>query len=329
MPGKKKTQYDWKVYNKQLVERGKRLAFNLSNLGKYTKEYWEQELEEMNFCKEGRRFLFPNSQIVFLLIMRAAFNINSYRNLSGLATMFFDRVPDFTDIHKRIKKLPTKAISRINGEVTKAKTKGRRVEISLDGTGVQINGKYVWYDKKHNKGKVRKRDWKKLNIAIDTETRQILGIKVLGKDENEGSHENTADIMDDVFGNIDRSSEITRVRGDGGYDNEDNFRFFEFLGIEPIIRIRKTSRRKAEWMSRSLRTKKRRKFFEKKRNRVALEQFDWEKYVEESGYGKRGGIEGIIGSFKRFFGERLFSKLDPMIVREILTRVLVWNVIVC
>lgn len=78
-------------------------------------------------------------------------------------------------------------------------------------------------------------------------------------------------------------------------------------------------------MSRSLRTKKRRKFFSKKRNREALKQFDWENFVEDSRYGKRSGIEGIIGSFKRFFGERLFSRLDDMIEREVITKVLVWN----
>lgn len=327
MPGKKKTQYDWKVYNRELVERGKRLANQISTIKTGVIKFWNEELERMNDGKEGRRFQYPDSQIVFFSIIRSAFNINSYRNLSGLGTLFFDRVPEYTRINIRIRQLPLDTIQRINRELTRAKTRGRVLNISMDGTGVQINGKEVWVDRKQKK--LRKRKWKKLNIAVDIETRQILGIKVLGKDENEGSHENTAELMDDVLGNIDKTSGITKVYGDGGFDNEDNFRFFEFLGIEPIIRIRKTSRRKAEWMSRSLRTKKRRKFLESKRNREALKQFDWEKFVEKSGYGKRGGIEGIIGSFKRFFKERCFSRVDSMVKREIMIRVLVWNSIVC
>jgi len=50
--------------------------------------------------------------------------------------------------------------------------------------------------------------------------------------------------------------------------------------------------------------------------------------VKEYCYGKRSGIEGIIGSFKRFFRENLFSRLDGMIEREIISRVLVWNAVV-
>lgn len=233
MPGKRKTFYDWKVYNKQLVERGKKLANEIKTVKKEVVDYWEEELNQMNEGKEGRRFRYTDSMIVFLAILKSAFNVDSYRKLQGLAYLFFENVPEYSRINRRIRALELNDLLKINREITKAKTKGRVLEIAMDGTGVQINGKYVWYDKKHNKGKMRKRDWRKLNIAIDTETRQILGIKVLGKDESEGSHENTAGIMVDVFENIDRSSKITRVRGDGGYDNEGNFDMFEFLEIDP------------------------------------------------------------------------------------------------
>jgi len=324
MPGKRKTHYDWKVYNKELVERGKRLANRIKTIKTEVIEFWDEELRQMNEGKEGARFEYPNSQIIFLSILRSAFNINSYRNLSGLGTLFFDQVPDYTRIHRRIGKLELSIVKNINREITKARTKDRVMEISMDGTGVQINGKHVWIDRKTKK--VRKRDWKKINIAIDVETRQILGINVLGRDDNEGSHENTADLMGEVFNNID--GEVIKAYGDGGYDNVENFRMFEYLGIDPVIRIRKSSRKKAEQMSRALKTKKRSEFFSKKRNKEALKQFDWEKYVEDSRYGKRGGIEGFIGSFKRFFRENVFSRIDEMIEREILTRVLVWNIVV-
>ena len=73
---------------------------------------------------------------------------------------------------------------------------------------------------------------------------------------------------------------------------------------------------------------KRKKYFSKKRNREAIKQYFWDYFVNEYSYGKRSGIEGIIGSFKRFFRENLFSRIDEMIEREILTRVLIWNSIV-
>lgn len=329
MPGKRKTPINWKEYNKELVNRGEKLANNLQTIRTDVVEFWDQELEDMNEGKMGRSFEYPNSQIVFFSVLKSAFNSLSYRNLEGFGHMFFEEVPNYTRINRRIKQLDIEVTKKINREITKARTKGRRrLEISMDGSGLQVNGKYVWTDRKHKKEKMRRRDWRKINIAIDIETKQILGVKVLGRNDNEGSHENTVDLLEDVFENISDDCEIVKGYGDGGYDNEDNFAMFEDLGIEPIIRIRKPSRKKAEQMSRSMKTRKRRKFFEKKRNKEGLKQFNWENYVEDSRYGKRSAVEGIIGSFKRFFRECLFSRIDDMIIREILTRVLIWNIMV-
>ena len=328
MPGKRRKKYDWKKYNKELVNRGKKLANEIKTLQKETIELWNEELERMNQGKEGRRFQYPHSMIVFFSILKSAFNIRSYRNLEGLGLLFFDKVPDYTRINRRIRQMDLEVLENINKETTKAKTKGRVIDISMDATGVQVNGKYVWTDRKHKKKKMRRRDWRKINIAIDVETKQIVGIKVLGRNEAEGSHKNTTELLDNVFENIDDTTKIAKGYGDGGYDNEENFEMFEELGIEPVIRIRGPSRKKAEEMSRALITKKRKKFFKKKRSKEALKQFEWENYVEDSGYGTRSGIEGVIGSFKRFFREDLFSRIDDMIKREIMARVLVWNIMV-
>jgi len=329
MPGKKKTQYNWKVYNRQLVERGKKLASRIKRVKREVIDFWDEELERMNEGKEGRRFQYPNSMIVFLSIIRSAFNVNSYRNLEGLGYLFFDTVPNYTRINRRIRQLDLDVLKKINREVTKTRTKNRIIDISLDGTGVQVNGKYVWTDKKHKKERMRKRDWKKINIAIDMETRQILGIKVLGKNENEGSHENTIDLMGDVFKNIDNTTRIRRSYADGGYDNINNFEMFEELEIEPVIRTKKRTREIALFMNNThIKESKRKKYFSKRRNKEAIKQYFWDYYVKEYGYGKRSGIEGIIGSFKRFFREKLFSRIDDMIEREILTRVMIWNVMV-
>lgn len=329
MPGKKKTQYDWKIYNRQLVERGVKLASRIKTIKTEVIDFWDEELERMNEGKVGSPFEYPNSMIVFFSIIRSAFNIHSYRNLQGLGLLFFDTVPDYTRINRRIRQLDLDILKGINRQVTKARTKNRVIQISMDGTGVQINGKYVWTDKKHKKEKMRKRDWKKINIAIDVETRQILGIKVLGKNENEGSHKNTLNLMGDVFKNIDNTTKINRTYADGGYDNIKNFGMFEELGIEPVIRTKKRSREIASFMNNTnIKASKRKKYFSKRRNREAIKQYFWDYYVKEFGYGKRSGLEGIIGSFKRFFRENLFSRIDDMIIREILTRVLIWNVMV-
>lgn len=287
---------------------------------------WDYEIAKMNDNKVGRQFLYPDSQIVFLSVMKVALGNLSYRNLDGFSGLFFREAPDYSRINRRMRKLSLGVLEKINRETAKAKTEGRIIEVVLDATGVQINGKYVWIDEK--KQEHRRRDWRKLHVAIDSETRQILAIKVLEKDENEGSHRNTADILGDTLENMHPDSAIARLYGDGAYDNEANFGMLDDMGIDPVIRIREPSRVLAWIMSRAVRERKRREYFSSKRNRIALEQRDWGRYVEEKRYGRRSGLEGVIGSFKRFFREFLFSRIPEMVEREVLAKALVWNIMV-
>jgi len=138
MPGERKTFYDWKIYNKQLVERGKKLANEIKTVKKEVVDYWEEELNQMNEGKEGRRFRYTDSMIVFLAILKSAFNVDSYRKLQGLAYLFFENVPEYSRINRRMRALELNDLKKINREITKEKTKGRVLEIAMDGTGVQI-----------------------------------------------------------------------------------------------------------------------------------------------------------------------------------------------
>jgi hypothetical protein len=65
---------------------------------------------------------------------------------------------------------------------------------------------------------------------------------------------------------------------------------------------------------------------EDERQKEAVKQVEWKKYVETEGYGQRSAIEGDIGSFKGSFGGCLFSKKNPMIFKEVMAKVLVYNV---
>jgi len=268
IPGKRRTPIDWKTYNKQLVDRGRKLAEGMSAMKDHVISFWLDELEEMNCGKVGAPYEYPDSQIVFFSILKSAFGSLSYRNLEGFSRMFFEKSPDYSRINRRIRKLPLHAIRKINREAIVAKTKGRRLDVAFDATGVQINGRYVWIDEKN--GRKRKRKCRKMHIAIDTETRQILGIRILGKNSNEGSNKNTKGLMKDVLGNIDDASGIDKGYFDGSYDNEANFDMLEDIGVDAVIKIRETTRKRAESMAKALKTRRRVEFFSSKRNRVDL-----------------------------------------------------------
>lgn len=312
--GKRKTPINWKIYNNKLVERGQKLAMFTKQLSDSITEVWDNELSSMNENKKGRKYLYPDSLVVFLLLIKTQFAF-SYRMLEGFAPMFTDKTPDYSRINRRINKLPVELIENMNRKLSRAKTKGS-LEIIADATGIQVNGKYVWSDERFKKKGRRK--WKKLHLAIDPKTNMIVGVEVLEGHDNEGKHERVVDLFNKA--SVNTGKNISKVYLDGGYDSENNFEFFEYAGIKPVIRIRKDTIQKIR-KKLNLHSK-----FRKKREREAMKQIDWKRFVSESRYGLRSGIEGVIGAFKRMFRESVTSKLDGPIEKELMTRVLLWNI---
>lgn len=311
--GKRKTPINWKVSNDRQVEKGRKLAKFTRQMSESAKTYWDSELSEMNKGKIGPKYQYPDTFVLFLLIIRDAFGL-SFRILEGYSSEFFGKVPDYSRIQRRINKLPLELIQKINKEVIISKTKGK-LDIIADATGMQINGRHVWREEKY--GSKTRRNWKKLHLVIDVRTGIILSCEVLEGSENEGKHENVVNAIGEAIKTSGKT--VARFYGDGSYGSANNLAFFDYLGIEPIVRIRKDSVKKAH-----------RKFCKgaklSLRERKAIEQYNWDKFVEEKSYGQRSKIEGIIGAVKCFFGEKIMSKLDPMIEIESQVKTLLWNV---
>lgn len=308
--GKRKTPINWKVYNDQLVQRGQNLMLSIRQMSRGIEDVWLNEVGSMNEHKRGRKFTYPDSLIVFLLVIKIQFGL-AYRMLEGMGPMFSEKIPDYSRINRRINKLPKELIVKLNRELVRSKT-AKTIEIIADATGIQINGKCVWSDERF--GTKSRRKWKKLHLVIDAKTNVIVGVNVLDGRDNEGKHEEVVDIIGKVIGETGKT--VTKFYGDGSYGSINNFEFFDYLGIDTAIRIRKDSVDKARRKYPLLKTR---------RDYEAVRQVNWEKFVREADYGKRSGIEGVIGSFKRIFGEHLVSKAETMLEKEVLAKVLLWN----
>jgi hypothetical protein len=294
------------------------------------RDKWERELKEMNRGKEGHPYVHPNSLIILLLIMKNI-TLKGYRFLDGFSNLFCNQRVSYSAIQKRISKLNPKLINNLNRKTLKTLgNNGRRIEIIKDGTGIQINGTYVWREKRYKQKKERK--WKTLHITIDRKTLAILSVRVLNKDKREGESKEFRESIEEVKNNLPSSTKITKLYGDGGYDSNANFECCEQEGIEPVIRIRKPTRdkvdRRIKIKNAMLLHKKYPPNRERLRDKYAEEQIDWKRFVRRKKYGKRSGIEGMIGSFKRFFNEFAYSKIDELISIEFLTKALVWNLMV-
>ncbi|MCK4968179.1 MAG: IS5 family transposase [Candidatus Aenigmarchaeota archaeon] len=321
--GKRKTPINWKQYNKELVRRGKNLANSIKVLKNHDKK---EELKIMNKCKNGHPFEYTNRTIILFAIIKSITGM-SYRLIGGFGILLFSKMPCYTQICRRINKLPDELLEQLNRKITKNITKNKdTIDLIMDGTGIMVNSTYVWIDEKFNQK--RKRDWKKLHIVMDRKTKAILFAEIMDKHKNEAENNNMKDTLLNTIDNIADDVSVKKIYGDGLYDTNNNFEMCNKMGVELITRIRKPTIHTAEKMTDSktnIAKFKRQRFRNNLRNRIAIEQIHWKEYVEKKGYGKRSGVEGVIGAFKRMFKEHACCKKDAFIKKEFLIKQITWN----
>jgi len=330
---RRKKKINWKTYNNELVERGKKFAKFQNKLREYVKENWDKELKEKNESekriKGGRKFEYPDIVFILLYVVKV-FNRLSLRKLQGYSSCMLDKVPSFRTMHDRIKAIDPEMIKKMDDAIVKAKLAGKKLKIVFDGTGLQINESYVWFEEKHKQKKRRK--WKNVHFAADIESGIIVDFTVHEYNESEVETERLIQFFNMVLEKVGGIAVIERFFGDGGYDNKAFFEFLKQHGIKPTIKIDKMTidfiKQQLEYNKNKLLVRTPLELWkpEGERQKEAVKQVEWKKYVEDEEYGQRSAIEGDIGSFKGSFGGSLFSKINCMIFKEVLTKVLVYNV---
>ena len=101
---------------------------------------WDNELEEMNKDKEGRKFVYPDSFIKLLGYMRAYFHL-PYRQTEGDSTKTCFKyiaiiIPDYSRICRRINKLNI----TISGD-DESNVHVDNFVIAIDSTGVKVTNR--------------------------------------------------------------------------------------------------------------------------------------------------------------------------------------------
>ena len=102
---------------------------------------WDNELEEMNENKKGRKFVYPDSFIKLLGCMRAYFHL-PYRQTEGVerehASNTLPSIPDYSNISRRINRLDIK----ISDDVIKSNLQyDDFFVIAIDSTGIKVSNR--------------------------------------------------------------------------------------------------------------------------------------------------------------------------------------------
>ena len=187
----------WSKYNKQLVQRGSITFYIDSKTLKEIKKFKGKSTG-------GRPKEYPDALMNLLLVLKIQYKL-TYRALEGFARSIFSmlkrwfKIPDYSTICKRAKDL-LQSIPSLSSNKPKV--------ILLDASGIQVFGEGEWKRKIHGVGRPRK--WKKIHIAVDANTQEIVAVEI--------TNSNVADCQM-VEALLDQTpNELKEVIADGAYD---------------------------------------------------------------------------------------------------------------
>ncbi len=152
---------NWPTYNKALINRGS-ITFWLDD------EAIQAWYESATPSSRGRPQRYSDLAITTVLVIKRVFRL-TLRAAQGFIDSIFTlmnvplRCPDYTSVSRRAKSVNVSF---------KTFTRGEIAHLVIDSTGLKVFGEGEWKVKKH--GKERRRIWRKLHLAVDSKTHEII-----------------------------------------------------------------------------------------------------------------------------------------------------------
>lgn len=191
---------NWKAYNGNLCKRG--------SLTLWIEDSVLRSWRDIDPSKKvvGQQ-LYPECVILCCLLLKMQYDqplrqttgfVGSILNLIGLGHY---AIPDYSTLSRRQSDLPV--------ELSKRWQKGDKIEVAIDSTGLKVYGEGEWKVRKH--GVSKRRVWRKLHVAIDVNTQEIIDVALTGHEKDDA-----AVAQEIIEGRIEK---IATFRGDGAYDD--------------------------------------------------------------------------------------------------------------
>lgn len=271
---------NWSKYNRTLVNRG---SLTLWIDPKALKQ-WKAKRKK----KPGKPFKYSELAIQTAATIRYTFKLSLrategfLNSLTQLLKLEAD-VPSYSQVCKRMQKMNLASHFQKEQAVR---------HLVLDTTGLKVFGEGEWKVKKHGTG--YRRRWRKLHLAIDEHTQELVFAKL--------STEYVSDtrFIDEI---VKSSKKLKRLTMDGAADSSKIYRLLDKQGINLLTPPQSNAvLRKEPWL--------------KKRNERILQILGlggdklartlWAKLC---GYSKRATVESAIARWKKLFGASLQSRV--------------------
>ncbi|MCK5560416.1 MAG: IS5 family transposase [Thermoplasmata archaeon] len=287
---------NWVEYNERLVKRGE-FYITLDFI-----KHWDQELEKLNFKKNGRPYEYPNSFMQFSALVHEIFHL-PYRQMEGFFRKLSEfisglKAADYTTFFKRIAKLTLNIENENLPE---------EIILALDSSGIKVTNRGDWMRKKWRV----QRGWIKVHIAVDALSKKLVALEIT--DESVGDNRKFKDLIKQAEKNLS-SSKIIRVLADGAYDTKAAFNLLCKKQIEAGIKIRKN----ASTIARG--SPNRAKYV---RELMDIGYNTWKKKYQ---YGHRWASEGYLSGVKRIFGESVNATSQKGMIKEVKRKFILYNI---
>ena len=267
---------NWKSYNQALRNRGD-----------VTIWFTEDAFVPAHAGKRGRPPKYSVNFIRMVLTLRSVFRlplratqgfVNSLLKIHGIEMSCCD----YTLLSKRA--------AEVGAQLKRMLQKIDRVaHVVVDSTGLKVFGEGEWKTRLY--GKEKRRTWKKLHLAIDAESHEIVGHMLTGNNTNDGA------ALKPLLENI---GTVGHAYLDGAYDQKQCYEVLAKKGARPIIPPRKNSKSdKMVWT-----------VAEQWRNLNvnAVQAFGLESWKVGVGYHRRSLSETNVNRFKTIFTGHLQSR---------------------
>jgi hypothetical protein len=277
---KKKQQYrirNWPQYNKALANRGSITFW-------FDEDAIQSWLDHSRSGKPGKPRTYGNACVETMLVLKGVYHLPQRATYglvcSLLGLMGLDLpVPHPTILSRRAASLCV-ALPRQN--------KGEPLHVLVDATGLKVYGEGEWKVRTHGCGK--RRTWRKLHIAMDEATAEILAWVATS------SNVSDKEVLPLLLKQI--TEPIGQLTGDGGYDYATCYEAIAERNARAVIPPRRTGRlnpRDERFRARDKNLRRIRKVGRKK----------WKKFAK---YHRRSLVETAMMRVKTIFGSGLSSR---------------------
>ena len=266
---------DWPHYNKALISRGSLTIW----VEQRTFNTWRDYSRP---ARRGRRRTYSDAAITCALTLREVYDL-PLRSTQGLVCSVLRLlgaalpIPHYSTLSRRASCL----------DVTLPRLSQGPLHLAIDSTGVKVYGEGEWKVRLHKFE--RRRTWRKLHVAIDHTTHEVVALSMTGKD-----------VLDRVeVPHLLRAveGEVSEVLGDGAYDFEVCHRAIYERNARAIIPPKQGARLRG------------RPHFKDRDEAVRRSrEIGKEHWKKESGYHRRSLVETAMMRIKTLFSDKLKAR---------------------